>query len=51
MKDPRLLPVDKREPAEEYEDDFLETEDKDLNEMLGFSGKSGVKKSRLYIAS
>lgn len=53
MKDTRFLPVEKREPAEDYDDEFLESDEDELYEMLskGKRGKSSVKKLQLYIAS
>tara|TARA_Y100000310_G_scaffold345782_1_gene469842 strand:- start:35471 stop:35629 length:159 start_codon:yes stop_codon:yes gene_type:complete len=52
MKDPRFLPVENREPVEEYDDDFLENEE-ELYEALYSSrkDKATVKKIQLYIAS
>ena len=52
MKDPRFLPLEQREPVEEYEDDFLENEE-ELYEILYSSDKDKavVKKVQLYIAS
>jgi len=52
MKDPRFLPVENREPVEEYDDDFLENEE-ELYEILYSSqkDKTVVKKVELYIAS
>ena len=51
MKDPRFLPVELREPVEEYEDDFLES-DEELIELLALGDdKHSVKRMQLYIAS
>ena len=51
MKDPRFLPVELREPVDEYEDDFLES-DEELIEMLALSkDKQSIKRMQLYIAS
>ena len=52
MKDPRFLPVENREPVEEYEDDFLEN-DEELYEILYSSSKDKtvLKKVELYVAS
>ena len=52
MKDPRFLPVEHREPVEEYEDDFLDNEE-ELYEILCSSIKDWtiVKKVELYVAS
>ncbi|MBI2663909.1 hypothetical protein HYX10_01025 [Candidatus Woesearchaeota archaeon] len=51
MKDPRFLPVENREPVEEYEDDFLESEE--LYEILysARKNKAVIKKVQLYVAS
>lgn len=53
MKDARFLPIEKREPAEDYDDEFLEEGEDGLYEMFPEEGKgkSSVKKLRLYIAS
>ena len=51
MKDPRFLPVDLREPVEEYEDDFSGS-DEDIIEMLALGNdKHSVRRMQLYIAS
>jgi len=52
MKDPRFLPLEQREPVEEYDDDFLENEE-ELFEILYSSSKDKtvIKKVELYIAS
>ena len=53
MKDPRFLPVEKREPVDEYDDEFLESDEDELYETLSPEGKGkpSVKKINLYIAS
>ncbi len=53
MKDSRFLPIENREPVEEYDDEFLESDDDGLYEMpsSGGKGKSSVRKLHLYIAS
>ncbi len=53
MKDPRFLPIEKREPVEDYDDEFLESGDDELYEMVSSDekGKNSVKKLNLYIAS
>ena len=53
MKDQRFLPIEKREPTEDYDDEFLESDEDELYGMFPEEGKgkSSVKKLRLYIAS
>ena len=53
MKDPRFLPVEKREPVEEYEDEFYETEEElyDILTQGKAKSKEAVKRFELYIAS
>ena len=48
MKDPRLLPMDKREPVEEYEDVFLEADEESYE--LSVQDKTIVKRMQLYVA-
>ena len=50
MKDPRLLPMDKREPVEEFEDFFFEA-DEEMQEAFSDPDKVMVKKAQLYVAS
>ncbi len=53
MKDQRFLPLEKREPVEEYGDEFLESDEDELYEMMESDGKGkpAVRKFQLYIAS
>ena len=52
MGDSRFLPIEDRTPTEEYEDDFLESEE-ELYETLYSSkeDKAVLKKIELYVAS
>lgn len=50
MRDPRFLPIEMREPAEEYEDEFL-TEEEAYESFLQGKQKKYIKKVDLYIAS
>ena len=51
MRDPRFVPIEKREPMEE-DDDFSEIEDEELSDiMAGYAKKPGVKKTQLFMAS
>jgi hypothetical protein len=52
MKDPRFLPLEDREPVEEYEDDFFESEE-EMYEVLYSTqkDKTVMKKVELYMAS
>lgn len=49
MKDPRLLPRDKRDPVEEYEEVFLDTDEEAYE--LSAQDKTIVKRMQLYVAS
>ncbi len=56
MKDPRFLPVEKREPVEDHDDEFDEFLEGDEDELYDIfpedgKGKFSVKKLQLYIAS
>jgi len=54
MKDPRFLSIEKREPVEEFDEDFLEEdmEEDDINSLLKTSReKAQIKKMQLFIAS
>ncbi len=53
MKNPLFLPVEKREPVEDYDDEFLESYEDEFYEMLSTEGKGkpSIKKLHLYIAS
>ncbi len=57
LKDERFLPVDKREPVDDY-DDYEEesTDDEQLlfgepSDAEGIDGHHGLKKTTLYVAS
>ncbi|MBI2137118.1 hypothetical protein HYU12_01220 [Candidatus Woesearchaeota archaeon] len=50
MKDPRFLPVEKREPVDDFDDDFLE-EDELASPLKTGRGKAQIKKMQLFIAS
>ncbi len=53
MKDSRFLPVEKREPVEDYDEDFLESDEDELYDIQQEDGKGrhSVRKLHLYIAS
>jgi hypothetical protein len=53
MSDPRFLPLEKREPFEESDDDFLEESDEEMDEILASfpRGKKQMGNSTLFVAS
>ena len=51
MKDPRFLPVDKRDPVDEYEDEFLGSDEELYEAIATGKEKASIKRIQLYIAS
>ena len=49
MKDPRFLPVELREPVEEFDEEMMQEED--YEKILQARQKGSVKRLDLYVAS
>ena len=51
MKDPRFLPIEKREPMDDFDDEFAEEYDDETDDLLQPKGKKPFGKDMLYVAS
>ncbi len=53
MNDPRFLPIENREPIEEYDDEFLDEPEEELDELMPVrrKGRKLPGTETLYMAS